>query len=111
MSFLDSLSLLIIKVCLRSYFCIFVSFDSFSILLSILPLFFITIFAFNDIKVTSVDLSLLLKSRKEDVLYAFLSEVLVPVLDQFWAQVVGLVYKQDELLPVAHLADVLLQIC
>ena len=109
MSFLDSLSLLIIKVCLRSYFSIFVSFDSFNVFLFAFLL--ITIFTFYDIKVASIDLSLLLKSRKEDVLYAFLSEVLVPVLDQFWAQVVGLVYKQDELLPVAHLADVLLQIC
>lgn len=107
MSFLYSLSFLIVDISIRSYL------DSFNnFLFSFFFLLFITVFtAFYSIKVAIVDLSLLLKSGEEDVLYSFLSEVLVPVLDQFRTQVVGLVYKQDKLLPFAHFADVLLQIC
>ena len=107
MCFLDSLGFLIVEISIRSYF------DSFNdFLFTFFFLFFITVItAFYCIQVAIVDLRLFLKSAEEDVLYAFLSEVLVPVLDQFRTQVVGLVYKQDELLPFAHFTDVLLQIC
>ena len=106
MCFLDSLSFLIVDINIRNYL------NSFNNFLFSFFFLFITVFtAFYSIQVAIVDLSLLLESGEENVLYAFLGEVLVPVLDQFRTQVVGLVYKQDELLPFAHFADVLLQVC
>ena len=80
MCFFNSLGLLIVEVCFWSRFSIFL------LCLRLFFLFFITVFtAFYGIQVAIVDLGLLLKSRKEDVLYTFLCEVLVPVLDQFRA--------------------------
>ena len=58
-----------------------------------------------------INFFLFFQGREKDVLDALLREVLVPVLDELRAQVVGLVDKKDELLiALAHLIDILFQV-
>ena len=55
----------------------------------------------------SIQFFLLLKSREKDVGHVLLLEVLIPVADEIFAQVVCFVDKKYELLIFAHFTDIL----
>lgn len=81
-------------------------------------LIFILIIAFliarsglHNFEVSCIDLALLLERGEENVLGTLIFEVLVPVGDQFGAQVVSLIDEQNKLLTaVADLFDILIQV-